>query len=125
MLLLLAALICVAAFAAGPAHWTLVQTAFRLVCHQMPERCLAIAGMPMPVCARCAGIYVGAFVALLVHVPDRRRWLLVALSIAILDWASEAVGIRPAWVEMRLATGLLLGLAAAPVLGTAVREARA
>jgi uncharacterized membrane protein len=125
MLLLLTGLICLAAFVAGPAHWSVVQAGFRVVCHQLPERSLSIAGASMPVCARCAGIYCGAFVALLMRVPDRQRFVLAAIGIAILDWSSEAIGLRPAWTALRLCTGLLLGLAAAPVMATALREARA
>ena len=28
------------------------------ICHQRPERSFAIAGIQMPVCARCSGLYV-------------------------------------------------------------------
>ena len=34
-----------------------------LVCHQLPERSYHLWTAQMPVCARCAGIYVGAAVA--------------------------------------------------------------
>jgi uncharacterized membrane protein len=30
------------------------------ICHQRPERSFHLAAAPLPVCARCAGIYVGA-----------------------------------------------------------------
>lgn len=30
------------------------------ICHQRPERSFWIAGHPMPVCARCAGLYLAA-----------------------------------------------------------------
>ena len=33
------------------------------VCHQMAERSLYFDGMQMPLCARCTGIYMGAFFA--------------------------------------------------------------
>jgi len=32
------------------------------VCHQVPERSFYLAGFPLPVCARCLGIYLGASV---------------------------------------------------------------
>ena len=33
------------------------------VCHQMAERSFIFEGMQMPLCARCTGIYIGAFFA--------------------------------------------------------------
>src|SRR5438552_2016659 len=31
-----------------------------LVCHQLPERSFHLESVPLPVCARCTGIYAGA-----------------------------------------------------------------
>ena len=122
MMLILAAAVCLLITVAGPAHWTLVQAGFRMVCHQIPERCLWIAGTAMPVCARCTGIYFGALAALSLRIRDRRQWLLAALALVAIDWSSEAAGLRPAWAALRLTTGLLLGLAAAPVVAAALSE---
>ncbi|MBD3410922.1 MAG: DUF2085 domain-containing protein [Ignavibacteriales bacterium] len=36
---------------------------YGVVCHQDPAKLLVIAGEPTLVCARCAGIYLGAFLA--------------------------------------------------------------
>lgn len=33
------------------------------VCHQRPERSFHLAGMPLPVCARCAGLYASGAAA--------------------------------------------------------------
>jgi uncharacterized membrane protein len=114
LLTALAATVFAAAIAAGPAHWTLVIIAFRAMCHQIPERCLWIAGAPMPVCARCAGIYLGALAALTRRAKWRRNGLLAACAMVAIDVASEALGVRPAIAVLRLATGLGLGWFAAP-----------
>ena len=37
-----------------------------MICHQLAERSYRLWDMQMPVCARCAGIYVGAAVAAIV-----------------------------------------------------------
>ena len=36
-----------------------------LVCHQLPERSFHLWSVPLPVCARCTGIYAGAAIAAL------------------------------------------------------------
>jgi uncharacterized membrane protein len=38
----------------------LTYVAGRVVCHQRPQRSFHLAGAPLPVCARCTGIYGGA-----------------------------------------------------------------
>jgi len=42
-----------------------VYVAGAVVCHQKPERSFHLAGQPLPVCARCTGIYAGAALAVL------------------------------------------------------------
>jgi uncharacterized membrane protein len=124
LLTALAASVCAAAIGAGPAHWTLVTMAFRAVCHQIPQRCLWIAGTPMPVCARCAGIYFGALAALITRAQWRRNGLLAAGAMVALDVASEAIGLRPAIAVLRVATGFGLGWFAAPSLWSAATGRR-
>lgn len=34
------------------------------ICHQIPDRTIHIAGTPLPLCARCTGIYLGALMGL-------------------------------------------------------------
>jgi uncharacterized membrane protein len=71
------------------------------ICHQRPERSFVLAGMPMPVCARCAGLY-----------------------------ASGALGAAAAWASARRrlalpgagGTRLLLATAAAPTVATVALE---
>lgn len=69
------------------------------VCHQLPERSLQIAGVPLPLCARCTGTYLGVAVGLLAVVAGGRlragrlpRWpALVALGVCFLLWAIDGV----------------------------------
>lgn len=44
------------------------------LCHQLPARTLDAAGVPLPACARCAGIYLGVLLAFIWYlVPGRNR----------------------------------------------------
>ena len=85
-----------------------------LVCHQMPERSLWIAGAPLPVCARCTGIYGGVLAALLLRGMLRQRWrrswMLWAIVLVALDWASaslrSASGLGPVAGSHRSVSGM-------------------
>ena len=44
-------------------------------CHQITDRCLDLGAGPLPVCARCAGLYAGGLVGLLVTLVSGRRFL--------------------------------------------------
>lgn len=47
------------------------------ICHQLPARCLAVAGVTMPACARCSGIYFGVLLAAASYaLPGKRRLFL-------------------------------------------------
>jgi glycosyltransferase involved in cell wall biosynthesis len=43
----------------------LAQSIFSHVCHQEPGRSWVLGGVTLPLCARCAGFYAGAFLAVL------------------------------------------------------------
>jgi uncharacterized membrane protein len=44
------------------------------ICHQLPARSLAVAGVVMPVCARCCGFYLGVLLACAFYaVPGKYR----------------------------------------------------
>lgn len=49
-----------ASSSAARAFASLVYLAGAVVCHQKPERSFQLAGLPLPVCARCVGLYAGA-----------------------------------------------------------------
>jgi uncharacterized membrane protein len=122
MLVALALTICIALLAAPLSREPVVYFLFSYVCHQQPERSLWLAGAPLAVCARCAGIYFGAFLALLFQISVRRGPLLAALGLLALDWISEAAGVHESWVAVRWTTGCLAGMAGAAICAEAWRE---
>jgi uncharacterized membrane protein len=92
---------------------------FEKFCHQIPERSFYVDGHPLAVCARCTGIYFGFAAGVLFYPIARslaqsypapaRKWLLIALAPAVLDFALDYLGI---WENTRLTrslTGALLG----------------
>jgi uncharacterized membrane protein len=99
------------------------------ICHQQRDRSFAIAGTPLPVCARCAGLYVaGALGALLAWMPRRRpsasRDRLVLLVCAIptaATWSLEVAGLTGFSNEARALAALPLGLAAGWLFVRALR----
>jgi uncharacterized membrane protein len=98
-----------------------VYAAGRRVCHQRPERCFHVHGRPMPVCARCTGLYasaaVGAPVALwLASTLSRRRARRIAVAAALptlITWGLEMAGLAHPSNAVRALAALPLGFAAA------------
>lgn len=95
-----------------------------LVCHQIPNRTLIIGNYYLPVCARCTGTYLGFYLGYLL-LPMRREeacgppnlWFtLLMLAPITIDVITQWVGLRTSTNELRLITGLLFGLALAPLL---------
>jgi Predicted membrane protein (DUF2085) len=109
-----------------------IYLAGRAVCHQRAERSFVAAGHPMPVCARCTGIYAGAPLACLLALAFpggrvRRLWgwartrrglLAAALPAAV----SVVVEWTTGWTDpgLRAATGVVLGFAGAGLVCGAV-----
>ena len=97
-------------------------------CHQIPERCLDLGAGPMAVCARCAGLYVGALLGVAVSMllsrptPPKLRWLIATALPSLVDFALGFIGLPdlPNWPRFAVATapGLVLGL----LLGGAIAE---
>jgi len=109
-----------------------IYLAGRVVCHQKPERSFAAAGHPLPVCARCTGIYAAAPLAFLLALalpggaarklwawPATRRGLLVA---ALPAAASVVVEWTTGWTDpgLRAATGAILGFAGAGIVSASL-----
>jgi len=96
----------------------------RLVCHQIPERTLWIGNRYLPVCARCTGAYFGLYIGYLL-LPLRRKeesgppnlWIILLMTAPmIVDATTQLIGFRTSTNEIRLMTGLLFGVALAPLL---------
>jgi uncharacterized membrane protein len=91
------------------------------ICHQRAERSFHAAGLQLPVCARCFGLYAsGAAGALLgwTALAGRRRrardrWLLLAAAVpTALTFTLEFAGLAAFSNIVRFAAALPLGLAA-------------
>ena len=103
----------IAAASPGPIELVAVAATYRagaLICHQLPGRSFHIAGVQLPVCARCAGLYAGAAAgavvamawawgrararqALRVSLP-RFRWVIITVGAATVAlWAAEHLGL--------------------------------
>lgn len=91
-----------------------------ILCHQQTERSFKLAGVQMPVCGRCFGLYVaGAAGALAALVFGRRRGgprvgaarlaLAVAAAPLLLSVGLEWVGLIDGSNVSRFASGLPLG----------------
>lgn len=113
----------------------IVYEAAGLICHQRPERSFHLAGVQLPVCARCFGLYVsgaaGAVAASLAAAPVSRRSeggnaaLLLALATVptAVTVAAEWFGILYPGGVARAVAALPLGIAAGWVFVRSLRSA--
>jgi uncharacterized membrane protein len=89
------------------------------VCHQRPERSFSFESTPWPVCARCAGIYIGAALAAAWSLarparvqPSPRRarpWLTAAAAPAALTLVYEWLVTSTPSNAVRAASGVPIG----------------
>lgn len=115
-MILVAAVLCTWAVAHGAASgW---RNVFHILCHGIPERCLTLFGVPMPICARCTALYAGLIAGLVTFLllpwlqerPLRIFLYLMTLPIAA-DGISQAMRLRQSTNSLRVATGLAAGFA--------------
>ncbi len=103
---------------------------FRLVCHRIPERVLSLGGVPMPVCSRCAGLWVGFSLGALAawpsfSMPTLRKVLLLAAALLAVELVTQDLGLHPILHATRFLTGFLLSAPLGGTLGALVtRELR-
>jgi uncharacterized membrane protein len=96
-------------------RWRLL---FRLMCHGRVERCFELFGAPMPICARCTGIYLGMLAGLFAFrlIPRlRERVMRIVAVVAVvplgLDGVTQLLGFRESVNPLRVTTGVIAGLA--------------
>ncbi len=86
-----------------------LRLAFGAVCHQAPDRCFALGGAALPVCARCLGVYFGALAAGII--PVRLSWRTIA-ALAVVNGAEYLSGAGTREVRFALAAALAWAAAA-------------
>jgi uncharacterized membrane protein len=102
---------------------------FRLFCHGIPRRCLTIWGVPMPICARCTAIYIGALTGivgawLLPWMSERAaRFVMYAAATPLaIDGLTQLTTLRESTNMLRLMTGAIGGIGFALWALTAVQR---
>ncbi len=117
--------------ATGPyALWFYFDLPFRVICHQLPERVLTIAGAPMPLCSRCLGIWGGMSIAgalawPVIPIKALRIVLPIALGLMALEVLTQDLGWHPIFHPTRILSGLLVSIPFGGALGgLIVRELR-
>lgn len=114
--ILSASLVCTAVIAGGASmRWRIL---FRVFCHGIPERCIYVWGVPMPICARCTAIYAGLILSFVVFLilprmkeSMARMVLYAALVPMAVDGLTQLTGLRLSTNSLRVETGLLAGVA--------------
>lgn len=80
-------------------------------CHQMPERSFFVRGYQFPVCARCAGVYLGGLSGFILYWFVKPNILLsiIFCIIMFLDWEIQYKEILKSTNIRRVITGTLAG----------------
>lgn len=100
-----------------------VRRCFASVCHQMPGRSPHIGGVPIAICDRCSGIYLGLVVGVTVTgcggslwaaLGRQGRYLLLGSLVPLgIDWIGPVLGLWGNGPVSRTLTGLFFGTVAA------------
>jgi uncharacterized membrane protein len=120
--------------AARPAIVATVEAHVGPVCHHLPGRTQIVAGHPLPVCARCVGMYAGAAAGGLAGIvtgnmlsarPRLLRRVIGGVCVATLTAFVAAVlelaGVLSTGNALRMALGVPLGLGPALLGGVGAR----
>jgi uncharacterized membrane protein len=102
---------------------------FSGLCHQIPERAVSVGDAVMPVCARCAGMYVAFAAALPVFLLRAKRrgglptipfCVIASLALAayVLDGAANTFRLADTPAALRFGYGALVGLFLSPLVAS-------
>lgn len=117
----------------GPA--TVIEEYLGPICHHIPERTMSAGSLPLPVCARCTGLYGGWLVGVVLGLlPGLLRWLgapqlmrrlaialLIIVSLGVVQATLESLRLVSTGNTMRLMLGTPLGLGPAIVIVLTLR----
>jgi uncharacterized membrane protein len=111
-----------------PATW--VRLALTPTCHQIADRCLDLGHGPLPLCARCSGLWVGGMLGLAVCFVTGRcarpslLWLAAAAAPSVVDFVFGFLGgpTLANWPRFTLAAvlGIVLGFFVSDALADVV-----
>jgi uncharacterized membrane protein len=118
-----------------PGYYGKILTVGSSVCHQIPSHSFSAGDVQFPVCARCAGLYLGSFIGLVYALFAGRKkgipekGFLILMVILFLLWAGDGLNsfvsdfINEPFLYQtnnltRLITGYGMGLVMATALGT-------
>jgi uncharacterized membrane protein len=107
----------------------LLHYAFSPICHQIPDRCFRWLGYPLPLCARCLGLFSGVtlgwfslnLVRILPPLPNR-FFLCLSLFLLAGDVSAPFHNFYLQNGMTRLLTGMFCGLCFSPYLLWTVEE---
>lgn len=107
----------------SPEWHGLIMNVFAPLCHQLPGRSPHIADLPIAICDRCTGIYVGLIVGVVTVEWGRGLWtqtgnvgpyvFLGSVGPAGVDWVGDLLAWWSNTPLSRSLTGLLFGVTAA------------
>lgn len=84
-----------------------------VVCHQQASRSFHLAGVQLPVCARCTGVYGGAALGLLASLTTR-GWGRGRTIVAVASFPTLLM-VAVEWLSLAQPSGLLRAAMAAPL----------
>lgn len=96
----------------------LIFRAYRVTCHQLPERSFYIDGHQVAFCQRDVGVQLGLFLGGVAYAASSGRvrlrnlavYALIFVMPVALDGFTQLVGLRSSVWPLRLGTGLLFGI---------------
>ena len=108
---------------AAAAAATMVYGASSRICHQRPERSFHLAGVALPVCARCTGLYLSAaassLVACAAGLPRRIRSPRVTRSVLLVSAVPTALTVAIELAGLAHTTNIVRTISALPLGATA------